>query len=521
MIVQLLAAILLFGLCIFFHELGHFLIGKWMGVRAKIFSIGYGRGIWFKKIGRTIYQVTAIPLGGYVQFYGDDITKKHENIKKGDFFSVGPWRRIALAFGGPFFSLLLGFLVIFFLIVFGWQPMTNEITFPANVQTPAIEAGLQKGDKIIAVNGQTTNSFEKIGFYVGLSSSETINVKIDRKGQKLEKVIKAKRNRSNGLYSIGVQPKGESYVLVTPKKKPAQPALKEHDRIINVNGKRVHSVTELQKALLAVLDKGENTAKVDVDRKAGGFFSPTNRTRESLILNVTSAPYFLLENVTDLQTGKTIPSIPLRKEDGDAFKKISIDSKSFSTWSDFSAYLNQEVKVNAQLKLTIGTVPVTAQLVKQPRGLLGFIPAQYIDAQKAAHPTDIGSILTRTVDTTVFLTTSTLMGLYRLIQGKLSFQKSVSGPIKIFKVAHDTVETGWDNFWFLLANITIILGIMNLLPIPVLDGGHIVFYLIEAIYNPLPVKVIASSVRVGMVLLLSLGVFVIFNDLFDVLRGWP
>ena len=204
-----------------------------------------------------------------------------------------------------------------------------------------------------------------------------------------------------------------------------------------------------------------------------------------------------------------------------AFKKIYIDKKSFSTWSDFSEYLEKRIRVNPVIQLNIGSVAVSAKVVKVPRGLLGFTPSQYIDVQRANHPTDIASIFSRTIDKTVFLTQSTMVGLYRLVQGKLPFQKSVSGPIKIFKVAYDYVETGWENFWFLLANITIILGIMNLLPIPVLDGGHIVFYLIEAVYKPLPVKVIASSVKVGMVVLLSLGVFVIFNDLFDVLSGWP
>ena len=239
-------------------------------------------------------------LADTYSFYGDDITKEPEKVRKGDFFSVGPWRRIALAFGGPLFSILLGFIVIFFLIVFGWQPMSNQITFPKNANTPAVAAGLLPGDKIIAINGDPTDSFEKIGFYIGLANSSNINVKIDRKGKILDKVVNAKRNPDNGLYSIGVQPAGESYVVVNPKTEPSQAALKVHDRIINVNGKRIRSVLELRAALVAALDKKEKTVTVDVDRKDNGFFSPTDRFKKKIVLNVTSDPFYQLENLKDL-----------------------------------------------------------------------------------------------------------------------------------------------------------------------------------------------------------------------------
>jgi regulator of sigma E protease len=119
-------------------------------------------------------------------------------------------------------------------------------------------------------------------------------------------------------------------------------------------------------------------------------------------------------------------------------------------------------------------------------------------------------------DETVFITKSTLVGLGRIIEGKLSFNKSVSGPVKMVAIAAKTVELGWQTYFLLMAQITIILGVMNLLPIPVLDGGHIVFYLIEAIYKPVSFKVQATATRIGMALMLALGIYVIGLDIIDV-----
>jgi regulator of sigma E protease len=116
----------------------------------------------------------------------------------------------------------------------------------------------------------------------------------------------------------------------------------------------------------------------------------------------------------------------------------------------------------------------------------------------------------------VFITKSTLVGLGRIIEGKLSFNKSVSGPVKMVAIAAKTVELGWQTYFLLMAQITIILGVMNLLPIPVLDGGHIVFYLIEAIYKPVSFKVQATATRIGMALMLALGIYVIGLDIIDV-----
>ena len=179
-----------------------------------------------------------------------------------------------------------------------------------------------------------------------------------------------------------------------------------------------------------------------------------------------------LVNVTDAQTGKTVPELQLGSWEKDAFQNIYIDGKNFTTWGDLVKKLQSFG--NKKINMRIGAVRVQALFALKKRGMLGVSLASGIEPEKAQHATDFASILTRTYEDTLFATKSTLVGLYRIIQGKISFSKSVSGPVRIMKIAADSVSFGWEAYWRLMATISIILGIMNLLPIPVLDGGHIV-----------------------------------------------
>ena len=169
-----------------------------------------------------------------------------------------------------------------------------------------------------------------------------------------------------------------------------------------------------------------------------------------------------------------------------------------------------------RLKIFIEDKELVSKVSFKQRGILGVRLSENLEPEKASLPTDFFSLITRSADQAYLTTKGTIVGLYRIFEGKFSLRQSASGPIKIFDYARQSVSAGWDVYWFLLANITIILGIMNLLPIPVLDGGHILFYLIEGIYKPLPVKVIAMGVKLGFVFLLSFGLYIISIDIWDV-----
>jgi regulator of sigma E protease len=515
MITTILAIAFLLGICIFVHELGHFLIGKWVGVQPRVFSIGYGRGMFFKKKGKTIYQVTAIPLGGYVQFYGDDITKKHEKIRKGDFFSVGPWRRMALAFGGPMFSLLFGFILIFIIIVAGWRPATNEIRlFDETSKTPAHEAGLQNGDKIVEVDGIKTDYFEKVNLYIALAAKNEIKLKVERDGKLFETNVNAVSFEAGGPLHIGIRPKGEKFLVVKKGKQIENAYLKENDKILSVDSKKVDDID----ALREILNKNKGRKiNIVVEREKSSLFDPNKKETMTVAVPVQNFEYVKFINVKDRQTEKALAEIEIGQWDQKPIQNIYINEKSYTKWSDFmSAVKVASNNGKEKFSFRIGPVDVESRVEFQTRGLMGISLDSGLSSDKMDLPNGIFSMAALTFDYSVVATQSTLLGLYRIFEGKLSFRKSISGPVKIMKLTADSIKYGWDVYWMLFAQISIVLGIMNLLPIPVLDGGHIMMYFIEAVYKPIPTKIIAASMRIGVVLLMILGVYVIFLDIWDI-----
>ena len=161
MVITILAGGFMLGVCIIIHELGHLLMGKAVGVKAEIFSVGYGRGIWKKKIGDTTWQITAIPLGGYVKFYGDDYDEGRD--VPGGFFSVPPLKRIVPVLGGPLFNLILGAIIFLGLGMFT-APPSNQVTIleELGVDSPAHQGGLRTGDTVIAIKGEYLDVFSAI-----------------------------------------------------------------------------------------------------------------------------------------------------------------------------------------------------------------------------------------------------------------------------------------------------------------------------------------------------------------------
>ncbi|MES0489776.1 MAG: site-2 protease family protein [Leptospirales bacterium] len=604
MIIQILSAVFLLGVCIFFHELGHFLAGKLVGVQPRIFSIGYGRALWFKRKGKTIYQVTAIPIGGYVQFYGDDITKDHSKAKKGHFFSVGPWKRIVIALGGPVFSVLLGLVVIFILFASGWQPITNKISVLKGMNAPAEVAGLQAGDRILSVNGHKTESFEELNYYIAYAENPELDLEVERDGVVQQFHINAQANEGEPLF-IGIRPAGKEFMMVRKNVTLGGHVFQKDDKIISVDGVEVSNTEELRTILDAktgstvkvvlkrstgsLLSPGEeetkqydvpvkaaeplligispagkefmmvrknvtlggqvfqkddkiisvdgvevsnieelriildakigSIVKVVIKRSTGSLLSPGEEETKQYDVPVKAVEFVEFTEFTDLQTGKTVPVVSLGSwEQNGPYQHIRIQGQSYNSWKDFKAALNRQNKEGSTLEFKVRAVPVRANFAFKTRGMLGISLSGLLEPDRANLPTDFVSILERTVAYPVFVVKSTLLGIYRIFQGRISFSKNVSGPVKIMAIAAESVNMGWSTYWFLLANITIVLGVMNLLPIPVLDGGHIILYLIEAVYKPLSPKAIGFVVRMGMVFLLTLGAYVIWLDLSDLFK---
>lgn len=208
-----LVTVLAIKFLIFFHELGHFLAARTLGVKVNTFSIGFGEKIYTKNVGGTDYCLSAIPLGGYVQLKGqDDTDPKSKNYDHDSYNMLSPIKRIYILFAGPFFNFILAFFIYILLGFIGVERLAPSIGHIAD-GSAAASAGLAKNDKILAINGVKINEWDEISKNVKLEPSVIL---IDRNGSPLAINLTPKIGETVNLFNekvqrplIGISPNGE------------------------------------------------------------------------------------------------------------------------------------------------------------------------------------------------------------------------------------------------------------------------------------------------------------------------
>lgn len=561
MLAKIIGMIFMLALCIFIHELGHLVMGWLVGVKARIFSIGYGKGIWKKKIGETTFQVTGIPLGGYVLFKGDEYGSGLKG-EKGEFLSTPPLKRMIPVIGGPLFNLILGFIIIFALYTFGYRPTGTRIYLePAyNEFSAGYQAGLRSGDKIVEVNGAKTETKYELLSEIGLAKGQDIHIKVEREGKNLvfsfsdpqigiqfagERRVEVEfdtkdqlthwfRSKLSALDEKGeasryYQERAEKSGLserLSPRdlalqeaeiRKKAQQSramdyLNDGDRIVSVNGVDIHSVPELQ----ATLGKFQNEkVKLVLDRKKYPLLNPW--TRERAEAEMTVLPAFVVEfkNLRD----KKYPEIPistvsLQSHDPEIKLKLmtlKIDGKSFARTEDLQKEV--ESKIGKSVSLEIEGQTWEAVLGLRKIGLLGFIASMYVNEEQIDRNLSLGESFLQANKDIGKIISDNIRGLGMLFSGRSPVKDSVAGPVGLAKASGQFLEEGLYSYFQFVAFISIALMIMNLLPIPVADGGHIVFFTYEAIAGrPLPLAVQEQVLKFGFFFLLILGLYVTYHD---------
>ena len=174
-----LVAFLVISVLIFFHELGHFIAARFFGVRVDVFSIGFGKKLYSKTIGETQWSISAIPLGGYVKMKGQDDSDPTKVSYDDDSYNTKkPWQRIIILLAGPFANFLMAFLLY---LAISYMGVPKLLAFVGEVgeDTPAYQAGLQKEDKIVQINGINIRYWEDIGQHIN-ESQNNISLIIER-----------------------------------------------------------------------------------------------------------------------------------------------------------------------------------------------------------------------------------------------------------------------------------------------------------------------------------------------------
>lgn len=440
-----LSAIVLLGILIFVHELGHFLFAKKLGVRVLKFSLGFGPKLIGRKYGDTEYLVSAVPLGGYVKMLGEESGDEMKEEDKPFAYNYQPvWKRFLIVFAGPVFNLFFAAAIFFFVFLSG-VPVPKPYVGKVMENSPAAAAGLMTGDRIAAVSGNTVSGWDDIDASVNKSRGERLLFKIEREGRLIE-------------------------LSVTPEKK---------------TGKNIF---------------GENTEVIDI-----GIMP------------------LLYPEVGEVMKNTAAEKAGIKKGD----RIVEIDSAPIKTWHDMTEIIHGSPEKPLRLKIKRDenflelTVTPGKKTFKYPDGtekqigLIGIGPAGN-NVIKKYNPIKAASLgVKRTWDMVVL----TVVMVIKLIQ-RIIPADTLGGPIMIFQMAGQQASLGAMNFFVFMALISINLGVLNLLPIPVLDGGHILFLGIEAVRRkPLSEKVIMTAQKIGLAIIITLTAFAFYNDIVRFISG--
>ncbi len=224
---SIIAAIVVFGLLIFFHELGHFLFAKMFGVYVEKFSIGFGPSLFSWKAKETEYTISAIPLGGYVKMFGENPEEIIEDEdKKLRSFSHKPLaQRFFIVFAGPLFNFILAFLLFSIVNVMG-TPKLEPVVGSVQPDMPAYSAGIKEGDRIVAIDGNRIQYWSQISEYIRNNNTEPVTLDILRNGKPLQLTVKPTITEAQNIFgekvSVGLIGIAPANSIITIKYNPIQ-----------------------------------------------------------------------------------------------------------------------------------------------------------------------------------------------------------------------------------------------------------------------------------------------------------
>ncbi|MDK1683086.1 RIP metalloprotease RseP [Acinetobacter terrestris] len=439
------AAILLLGPLIAIHEFGHYIVARKLGVKVLVYSIGFGPTLlkWTSKKSGIQYQLSALPLGGYVKMLDErEGSVAEEDLPKA-FNRQHPWKRIAIVAAGPLINLAFA-VVLFWILFIPSQEQLNTRVGKVLPNTPAATVQMQVGDKITNVDGTATPTWEKLNFALVDRVGETgsIEIQADRAGQvktfQLPIQDFLKNQNQSALDSLGFMPYRPHIPAIATKLSEDGAAIrqgmKEGDKIIAIDGVKMNDWFDVVQVVQA---SPEKLLKIDI-------------LRQNQLLHLEVMPQAKRDSMGNVSGVLGVQNIP---------GKINIpaDYKQVIQYSPTEAFVMAVDKTGQISGMILNSI------VKMFRGLIGL--------------------------------------------------DNLSGPITIAKVAGQSAEMGWQTFISFMALMSVSLGILNLLPIPMLDGGHLVYYFIELIRGkPVSEQIQLVGLKIGMVLLGSMMLLALFND---------
>ncbi len=434
-LVTIVAFIVALSVIVAIHEYGHYIVGRWSGIKAEVFSIGFGP-VLLSRMDRhgTRWQVAALPFGGYVKFLGDSDAASGKDSAamaqtpperlRQTMHGAPLWARTATVAAGPMFNFVFSILIFTAVIMAGGKT-ADPLTVGGLKPLPVDGVTLQRGDEILSIDGVPLPDTGAGGldgaFLEELPSQPLLDYEVRRDDR---------RTTAQGPHPMPPVIGG-----VSPRSAASDAGLKAGDVITAVNDEPIHAFSDLREIV-----EGSDGASLDLDmwRPDSGAYATT--------------------------------LTPRRVDEPQA------DGGFATQW---------RIGISAAMAFE----PETEAL--GPIGAIGAAVAQTWEIME-----------------------SSISGLYAMITGAIS-SCNMSGPIGIAEVSGEMANQGAQNFIWFIAVLSTAVGLLNLFPVPVLDGGHLMFYAYEAVTGRPPSdRALRFLMTVGLTLILSLMLFAVFNDIF-------
>lgn len=534
--------VILIGVLVFVHEFGHYLAARIFNVKVTHFSIGFGPKLFGFKRKDTDWEIRALPLGGYVQMYGnefEEITDKEDPDFARAYNNKPIWQKAIINLAGPLFNLILP-IPILFAVYLG----TVTTDLPPHVgqvldNSPAIGI-LEPGDVVTHIDGEEIKYWTTLHKLISENPDTELKFTVLRDGKSLDVNITPQSTTlrdsmdvmTETVGRIGITPDAAPSIIgLTSTQKPAAThGLQTFDEITAVNGKPVKTFVELEQA---IRHNSSETLKLTVLRPTQlpveyGTVSVLNPIQVTIPAQITSIDQLGIASA-NMYLSEVDPNSPASKaglQKGD--KILTIDGQSVNVFRSFLDKLVQDWENPHKLEILRGDNVITTTIQLEKLTIIGefqeelpIIYAGFYHKTPIVSPDRVDKtwgdrfIYATTVSFTTTVKASTMLVVYvgKMFQGKVS-TKSLGGPIMIGHMASKAGEDGINAFLRMLAIISINLGILNLLPIPLFDGGKLAILGVEAIKRgPLSMRTRQIIAYIGLAMVALLIMLAFKNDI--------
>src|SRR5262245_30926522 len=477
-------AIVVLGVIIVIHELGHFLVAKFFKIKVEIFSVGFGPRLFGFRKGETDYRISAFPLGGYVKMAGetpmDAVTGEAY-----EFLSKPKWQRFLVAAAGPAMNIILAVGLIAGLYMYGTDVpeflIGQAVINVVEPGSPAEQAGIKPGDQIVSFDGVEKPDWQDVQNTVITSPGRAIPIVIEREGKQFQFTVTPVRKGREEAGDVGMFPYYRQIVQDVQPNSPALAAgLHAGDEIIRVNG---------------------------IDIRANG------RTLPQILQQITEKTFPITVLRSENPTAAVRVPEPRRGFFSAAWNRLAHLFTKNSTALDAVAPKSAEVQqVAAADQRKEVELQVTPEL-REGRKMIG-IGLQYPSVHIKLGP---AAALQKSIESNKENAVLIFQVIGRLVKREASV-KQLDGPISIISYSGQAYQAGFVTLFTFMALISLNLGILNIMPIPILDGGVILLLIIESLLGrDLSLRMKERIVQASVVFILMVMVIVLYNDVVKLL----